>query len=542
MTPDEPFLEPAPARPAPTGSLDWPPAGAAVERGAVTLHGWMLFPEGVTATVELWLGDHPLGRARLGLPRRDVSDLTGNPRGMASGFEMKTNLANWPGPDGESMLRTIATSVAGERFELPETPVTVGPEPPVPAPGALLPPAPRTPEPVAGNGPRTLVCTHQLDLGGAQLFLVDLLRNLIELETIEPTVVSAIDGPVRGQLEDLGIPVHISGSPPVRDLSSYIGRVEELHSWAAPREFDLVLINTATAHALPGAEVAEALGIPAVWLIHESFEPAVLWDDFEPRVRRRAEGILAGADAAVFVAEATRRIYQPLIGAERTHTIPYGLDLGPIEVERATVDRTAVRREIGIPEDADVLFCPGTVEPRKAQVPLALAFDLIAPRHPRAELLVVGGRDDDYAHLFEELAGELDSRDRIRLLPITPDVHRWFAASDLLVCASDIESLPRTVLEAIAWEKPVLSTGVFGLPELIDDGETGWLCEHSDIASLAAGLERALSSDEGERRRIAAAARERLAAHDPAAHARRIAELLAEVGGGVAPRAGSGRG
>ena len=48
--------------------------------------------------------------------------------------------------------------------------------------------------------------------------------------------------------------------------------------------------------------------------------------------------------------------------------------------------------------------------------------------------------------------------------------------SDLLVCASDVESLPRTVLEAMAWELPVLATAVYGLPELIEDGETGWLC------------------------------------------------------------------
>ena len=73
----------------------------------------------------------------------------------------------------------------------------------------------------------------------------------------------------------------------------------------------------------------------------------------------------------------------------------------------------------------------------------------------------------------------------MRLIPITPDVDPWYGMADILVCASDIESLPRTVLEAMAWETPVLATSVFGLPELIDDGETGWLCEPRDMLALA---------------------------------------------------------
>ena len=67
--------------------------------------------------------------------------------------------------------------------------------------------------------------------------------------------------------------------------------------------------------------------------------------------------------------------------------------------------------------------------------------------------------------------------------------------SDLLVCASDVESLPRTVLEAMAWELPVLATAVYGLPELIDDGETGWLCAPRDVDALADGLRRALATE-----------------------------------------------
>ena len=93
------------------------------------------------------------------------------------------------------------------------------------------------------------------------------------------------------------------------------------------------------------------------------------------------------------------------------------------------------------------------------------------------------------------------------LIPITPDVQAWYGIADVLVCASDIESLPRTVLEAMAWETPVLATSVFGLPELIDDGETGWLCEPRDVGALADALDRVLRVPSAERSRVARNAR-----------------------------------
>ena len=91
----------------------------------------------------------------------------------------------------------------------------------------------------------------------------------------------------------------------------------------------------------------------------------------------------------------------------------------------------------------------------------------------------------------------------MQLVPITPDVDPWYGMADLFVCASDVESLPRTVLEAMAWETPVLATSVFGLPELIDDGKTGWLCEPRDITALAAGIDRALSTSPERKAQIA---------------------------------------
>lgn len=517
------------AEPVAEGSLDAPVDGRPVKREPITLHGWVRFPSGPTSLVDLWLGDEPLGRARLGVPRPDVSRRLELPAGEAPGFELTVNLKGWPGEDGAASLRAAATSVSGERFDLDPLPLTVLPAPQAPPP----PTAPeQTPQSSRKTGLRTLVITHQLDLGGAQLYLMDLLRELLRTAAIDPTVVSGRDGPLRQELEELGVPVHISGTAPVESLSAHLGRVEELAAWAADRGFEVAFVNTATSLAIPGVEVANRLGIPAIWAIHESFEPSQLWDEIDPSVRDRAEAALGCVSQALFVAESTQRLFEPVVGRGRGLTIPYGLDLVPIDSRRESFDRDAARRAAGIPLDAEVILCVGSIEPRKAQIPLAQAFSLVAGRFPRARLVLVGGRGDAYSEFLAEYAAAgLD--ERIEIVPMTPDVQPWFGLSDLVACPSDVESMPRTVLEAMTWEKPVLATSVFGLPELIDDGENGWLCEPRDLRALSVGLERALSSSPEERRRIGGAGRvlvERR--HSLEDYGREVAALLDRVANG----------
>jgi D-inositol-3-phosphate glycosyltransferase len=524
--PEMPFLPPAPKEgPSARGKIDEPKPNAALERGMVDVRGWSFFESGPTARVDLRLGDSSLGRARVGIPRPDVLDTIGQEWGAAAGFDVAVDIDDWPEDDGPALLHAVATSGSGERHELEPVPVEVIARrrhtPPIPPPPAETPLAPERP------GRRLLVFTHQLDLGGAQLYLLELLGALLEAEAVNPTVVSGGDGEIRERLEALGIPVHIAGMLSIDDLSAHVGQLEELAAWAAGRDFEAALVNTATPFSFPGAELAERLGIPALWSIHESVKPKVMWAHMDPGVRRRAEQAMAGAALALFVAEPTQRLYEGAVPPERCLAVPYGFDFGPIEEARRTLDRGAERRRLGIPDEAEVVLCLGTVEPRKRQVPLAQAFDAVAAKHPNARLAIVGARDDEYAELLEHVAETGRAKGQIDVIPMTPDVQRWLCVSNLMVCASDIESLPRTVVEAMAWEMPVLATDVFGLPELIAEDETGWLCETRDVSALADGLDRALSSSPEERAAMGRRARELvLRRHSLPVYARQVATLL----------------
>ena len=505
--PNMQFLEPEPApaeapepppqpAPEPCGSIDSPQPETRIEADAFVIFGWAVFPSGPPTRVEAWLGDTPLGPARIGMPRPDVVAEIDLPGAAEAGFELIVDVRSLSASarEGELRLRVIARGPGGERLALGPVAFSLAAPPREPSP-ASLPRAFRPGQPRGdGGGRRTLVFTHQLHLGGAQLYLMDLLGELRRRGAVEPTVVSAVDGPLREELEATGIPVHICGPTPMDDLSAHLGRVEELAAWARPGEFELALVNTVTGATSPGAEAAVALEIPMLWAIHESMAPAVAWAGAAPGVIERTERALGEAAFAIFEAEATQRLYEPPIDPRRCRTLPYGLDLHPIDRARAGFDRDAAKRRAGIPANARVVLCLGSVEPRKAQIPLAQAFDAIAERHPDAYLAIVGAGDDVYSDVLEGRIEESPWRERIKLVATTRDVQPWFGIADLLVCASDIESLPRTVLEAMAWETPVLATEVFGLPELIEHGKTGWLCEPRDTARLAAALDKALAA------------------------------------------------
>lgn len=516
-----------------SGAIDFPPAGAEIGGGTLSVTGWACFAAGRVSRADVYLGDEALGQARVGVPRPEFEADPRFPQAALGGFELtvSTEAARAIAGEGETEIRVVIRDTGGRTYEPPPVAVRLAAADLV---SAVEPIGLESSVPRSRNGPKTLVVTHQLTLGGAQLFLMDLLGGMTAIDAIDPVVVSSHDGPLRPRLEAEGIPVHLTDLQPAGKIGSHLGRIDEFLAWAEPMGFDLVLVNTATSAAFAGGEIATRLGIPSVWTIHESFEPVLLWADLEAEVRAHAEMVIANASLAIFEADATKRIYERLIDPDRCLVLPYGLDLDPIDAARADFDRDAARRAAGIPADAELIVCVGSIEPRKAQVPLAEAFDLMAAQHPRARLSFVGGKAGDPNTIaLESWIARSPLAERVELVPITPDVGDWYGMADLLVCASDVESLPRTVLEAMAWETPVLATEVFGLPELIDDGVTGWLCEPRDTFALATALSRALDASEATRAEIARDARELIERrHSLPCYAQRVADLLAaEVAG-----------
>jgi glycosyltransferase involved in cell wall biosynthesis len=330
----------------------------------------------------------------------------------------------------------------------------------------------------------------------------------------------------------MGVPVLITGPVQVTDPEGYEAQVFDIAAWAVQHGCRSVMANTVT--AFTGADAGLRLGLPLTWAIHESYPFRQFWMEAfgvnatHPYVVERARRSLGAAAHVVFEADKTRQLYEQLLAPGAGVVVPYGVDLAEIESFRRDVDRTELRAQLGLGNDTLTLLCMGTIEPRKSQSNLAQAFgrsELL--RDADVELVFVGAVDG--AQATEELRQLVDDMGdvRIRLEPLQPDIHRWYHAADVLVCASDVESLPRSMLEAMAFGRPVASTAVFGIPELVEDGRSGFLCRDRDLGALRALLERVVTTSHEELAAMGAHARQVVTErHDPAVYERYYFERL----------------
>jgi glycosyltransferase involved in cell wall biosynthesis len=130
----------------------------------------------------------------------------------------------------------------------------------------------------------------------------------------------------------------------------------------------------------------------------------------------------------------------------------------------------------------------------------------LARDFPDARLVLVG--DGEERPKLEALVAALGLKNIVLFAGLQRDVAGWLAAADVFLLTSISEGIPLTLLEAMAASLPCVSTRVGGVPEVIVDGETGFLAEASNPASVAACL-RALLTDAELRRRMGVAGKER---------------------------------
>lgn len=489
--------------------IDAPRAGELVGPDLIVgVRGWAICDRAPVARVEISVSGTGCCKARLGLSRPDVAERFERADASISGFEALLDLAEVPLEDERTSIEVSVVTRDGHRYQLEPVDVRLPAHLETPATTGTLTHATR--RRASADELRLLVFTHHLGFGGGQLYLFELLRLLAQSPNFNATLVAPEDGPLRQETEALGIPVVVNGHHPVGSIERYETRLAEVAKWARGQGYNAILANTFG--AFPGVDLAERIRIPAVWAIHESFRPRSFWHvaygssaAIHPLVRSRAETALASAAAVVFEANATRDLFVDHGEASRFVTVPYGINIAEIDRYATRVSQADARRHLKLPADATVLLCLGTIEPRKAQAPLTQAFASVAEERPEALLVLVGARADESSKALDSFVRKSGFASRVRIVPTTPEIYPWYRAADALVCASDVESMPRTVLEAMAFSVPVMATRVFGLPELIDDGSTGYLCEPADIGELELMLNRFLRASAEERYAIATA-------------------------------------
>jgi glycosyltransferase involved in cell wall biosynthesis len=178
---------------------------------------------------------------------------------------------------------------------------------------------------------------------------------------------------------------------------------------------------------------------------------------------------------------------------DRVFCIPTAVDLNGFP-EPYNADR--LRAEIRASSAQTLIGVIGRLSLEKGQ---RYAIEAMNELDTYIHLLVVGeGRERETLRL---LICERRLNDRVHLLGERGDARSIIGGLDLMVLPSLTEGIPNVILEAFAYKTPVVATAVGGVPELVIDGETGWLVPPRDPHALAQAIREALSNPAEARRR-----------------------------------------
>lgn len=157
---------------------------------------------------------------------------------------------------------------------------------------------------------------------------------------------------------------------------------------------------------------------------------------------------------------------------ERIDVVLNSIDADAFRRDRA--QDAAARRELRIPEDSTVIGAVGRLEPQKNFALLIDVFARLAPSFPRTVLVIAG--DGSARSALEARAKATGLGARVRLLGHRDDVDFVHHALDLFVQSSDYEGTPNAVLEAMAFENPIVATSAGAPPRWRSTGSTPSSC------------------------------------------------------------------
>ncbi len=349
---------------------------------------------------------------------------------------------------------------------------------------------------------KTVIFVHGItEIGGAERELLVMLERLPQYG-YRPVVACPDGGPLAPELARRGIETRTAPLPPWRKLFAYPGRAAAVH---ALRDV-IASVQPALIHVNDIWWVPQTLravtGLPAVPIVahvRQEIEP--------PKVMRYQ------LERADLVFPVSRQIQRSLeaggVRPERLRTLYSGLDMVCVKDQDSGLD---ARRRLGIPAEAVLLGTVANLFERKGYEVMLRALPMIVKTSPAVHYLMVGRGDAAYERTLRCLVKDLALESRVHFAGFQESVYPCLAAMDLYVHPALMEGFGIAVLEAMAMRKPVVATTTGGLPEIVQDGETGLLVLPGDAEALAKAVV-SLVQDLARCRRLGEAGHARVAAH-----------------------------
>jgi glycosyltransferase involved in cell wall biosynthesis len=212
-----------------------------------------------------------------------------------------------------------------------------------------------------------------------------------------------------------------------------------------------------------------------------------------------------------------------------------------IHVVRCGVDGAYLRTEPPPPSPVPRLVCVGRLHEQKGCLLLVQAAGELAANGVPFELVIIG--DGPLRRQIELLIARLQLRDKVRLVgwKSNLEVRDELLKARAMVLPSFAEGLPVVIMESLAMHRPVLSTHVAGIPELVQPKVCGWLVPPGSLESLCEAMTQVLAAPPQRLAEMGRRGAERVAErHDVANEVARLGQLFqAQVTNGAPQSNGS---
>lgn len=339
--------------------------------------------------------------------------------------------------------------------------------------------------------------------------LLPQVRYLLERGYEVEMVASA--GPHTPALRQAGFVVHnvfISRRiEPWRDLRSTV----ELARLFRRRRYDLVHTHTSKA-GFVGRLAGRLAGVPVVahtahgFFFHENMPP------LQRRLFEGLERLAAGWTDLLFLQ--SREDYEYVLASgmvppARARCLGNGIDLNAFDITRwdRPWERQFLRQTFFGDGDYIVALMVAFMIERKGHIYLLRALERMGAEREQLRVLLVG--DGPLEESLRQFVRDAGLERWVAFAGYREDIPRLLAGADIYVLPSLSEGMPRSILEAMAMELPVIASDIRGCRELVQHGKTGLLVPPADTDALAEALRR-LAGDADLRHRMGEAGRLRV--------------------------------
>ncbi|MBL7006883.1 MAG: glycosyltransferase family 4 protein [Spirochaetia bacterium] len=277
-------------------------------------------------------------------------------------------------------------------------------------------------------------------------------------------------------------PLHIdrSGINPLRDLLTF-ANIFRILILVRPA----VLLTFTIKPSIYGGVAGRVLGVQTISNITGLGAVFIKGGWLHWFVRRLYKHSLTGCRRVFFQNEDDRRLFieDGLVRAELAGRVPgSGIDLTKFSIRRPLPRGS--KKGFRFLLVARMLWDKGVGE-------FVDAARLLSQRYPDAEFCLLGFLDtQNPTAISREQMDEWAAEGIVKYLGVSDDVREEIEVADCVVLPSYREGVPRSLLEAAAMGRPIVTTDTTGCREVVDDGESGLLCKSKDADDLADKMER----------------------------------------------------